>query len=365
MNHRSGTNGTPLDRRHENWAQIVRGAGYDPVLFGYTDTSPDPRDYPADHPVLTTYEGVLPGLRVETLLTRPTSASWVQWLRARGVAIPARPYDLYFQKADQIEFENGGPGPAPLRLPSNLHDTFFMTDQVIDYVTDRREPWCVHLSLLRPHPPWIAPAPYHARYRARRVAGIRARGVGGGRRRAASVARVSAVGQELSRAGVGEEAAPPESVVLRSDERGGRQPRPPVRASEGDRPVRRHADRVHVRPRRADRRSLAARQVRLLRPVVSHPVDRARSARVGRCDARPNGRCVHRERRHHADDARMARHRRAARVRRPLADPLPEIVDRPARAGATKRTGNSISAIRPTTARSARSAFRCTRARST
>ncbi len=163
MNHRSGTNGTPLDRRHDNWAQIVRAAGYDPVLFGYTDTSPDPRDYPADHPVLTTYEGVLPGLRVETLLTADIS-SWTQWLSARGVAIPARAFDLYFQKTDQVEFENGGPGPAPLRLPRELHDTFFMTDQVIDYVAGRREPWCVHLSLLRPHPPWIAPAPYHARY---------------------------------------------------------------------------------------------------------------------------------------------------------------------------------------------------------
>ena len=164
MNHRSGTNGTPLDRRHDNWAQSVRAAGYDPVLFGYTDTSPDPRDYPADHPVLTTYEGVLPGLRAQVLLTTGDITSWTQWLRARGVAIPERAFDLYFQKADQIEFEDGGPGPAPLRLTREQHDTYFMTEQVIDYLAQRRNPWCVHLSLLRPHPPWIAPAPYHARY---------------------------------------------------------------------------------------------------------------------------------------------------------------------------------------------------------
>ncbi len=164
MNHRSATNGTPLDRRHDNWAQCIRRAGYDPVLFGYTDTSPDPRDYPAHDPVLTTYEGVLPGLRPETLLTTGDITSWVQWLRARGVDVPQRPFDLYTQKTDQPEFENGGPSAAPLRLAREHHDTFFMTDQVIDYLTPRREPWCVHLSLLRPHPPWIAPAPYHARY---------------------------------------------------------------------------------------------------------------------------------------------------------------------------------------------------------
>ncbi len=164
MNHRSATNGTPLDRRHENWAQIVRRAGYDPVLFGYTDTSPDPRDYPVGHPILTTYEGVLPGLRPEVLLTTGDITRWVDWLRGKGVSIPARPFDLYLKKIDQPEYEDGGSTPAPLRLAREHHDTFFMTDQVIEYIAHRRTPWCAHLSLLRPHPPWVAPAPYHAHY---------------------------------------------------------------------------------------------------------------------------------------------------------------------------------------------------------
>src|SRR3954453_8058492 len=37
-NHRSVTNGTPLDARHVTLAQLVRAAGWDPILFGYTDT---------------------------------------------------------------------------------------------------------------------------------------------------------------------------------------------------------------------------------------------------------------------------------------------------------------------------------------
>ena len=32
-----------------------------PALVGYTDTTPDPRLYPPDDPVLKTYEGILPG----------------------------------------------------------------------------------------------------------------------------------------------------------------------------------------------------------------------------------------------------------------------------------------------------------------
>ena len=39
MNHRSVLNGTPLDARHTNVALLARGRGYEPALFGYTDTS--------------------------------------------------------------------------------------------------------------------------------------------------------------------------------------------------------------------------------------------------------------------------------------------------------------------------------------
>ena len=37
MKHRSALNGTPLDARFTNLALEARAAGYDPVLFGYTD----------------------------------------------------------------------------------------------------------------------------------------------------------------------------------------------------------------------------------------------------------------------------------------------------------------------------------------
>lgn len=61
--HKSGTNGTPLDARFTNWALEARKVGYDPVLFGYTDITLDPRTLKIDDPHLYTYQGVLPGLR--------------------------------------------------------------------------------------------------------------------------------------------------------------------------------------------------------------------------------------------------------------------------------------------------------------
>ena len=52
MNHRSLRNGTPLDSRLTNIALEARKAGYDPILFGYTDTSTDPRRFAPNDPVL-------------------------------------------------------------------------------------------------------------------------------------------------------------------------------------------------------------------------------------------------------------------------------------------------------------------------
>lgn len=173
MNHRSVTNGTPLDRRHGNWALRFREAGYDPVLFGYTDTSADPRDYPQDAPELRTYEGLLPGLRPEVLLNESDVSAWAAWLADQGESLPARGYDLYLNKAAQPEWEQGGSVPAPLALNAELHDTRFLTDRAIDYIRNQSEPWCVHLSLLRPHPPWIAPEPYNALYPPDELPGFR------------------------------------------------------------------------------------------------------------------------------------------------------------------------------------------------
>ena len=173
QNHRSATNGTPLDARHTNWALELRQQGLDPVLFGYTDTSPDPRRLSPDHPSLRSYEGLLPGLRaVVEMGTDPVP--WADWLRERGYEIPEDRIELYTRKADVLEWEDGGPSAAPLAIPAADHDTAFMVERVIDYVQTRGDaPWSVHLSLLRPHPPWVAPPPYNALYDPAGLAGFR------------------------------------------------------------------------------------------------------------------------------------------------------------------------------------------------
>ncbi|MGH7104767.1 MAG: sulfatase-like hydrolase/transferase, partial [Acetobacteraceae bacterium] len=54
-------NGSPLDAAISNVAKVARRKGYDPVLFGYTDSTPDPRGLDPADPQLATYEGLMPG----------------------------------------------------------------------------------------------------------------------------------------------------------------------------------------------------------------------------------------------------------------------------------------------------------------
>jgi arylsulfatase A-like enzyme len=163
QNHRSGTNGTPLDARHTNWAKEVARAGYDPVLFGYTDTSVDPRGVDADDPWLRTYEGPLPGIRVAVMMgERP--APWTDWLKARGYAVPEDIRYAYSVRAPGPDYEDGAPVPRPLALPVEADDTSFLVDRCIDHIRGAGRPFVAHLSILRPHPPFIAPEPYNAMY---------------------------------------------------------------------------------------------------------------------------------------------------------------------------------------------------------
>src|ERR1700683_5638455 len=94
---RSILNGTPLDARFTNVALLAREAGYDPVLFGYTDTSVDPRTVPPGDPRLRTYEGVLPGFRAIVNdpydLGGPTE--WAKWLADRGKDVPSDVRRMY------------------------------------------------------------------------------------------------------------------------------------------------------------------------------------------------------------------------------------------------------------------------------
>lgn len=83
-----------------------------------------------------------------------------EWLEGLGYDIPNPNWKLYTSKRG-LEYEQGGDVPAPLSILKEHHDTWFMVDQVKAYIEENKSNFCVHLSLLRPHPPWAAPEPYN------------------------------------------------------------------------------------------------------------------------------------------------------------------------------------------------------------
>lgn len=168
---RSVLNGTPLDNRFTNIALLAREAGYDPVLFGYTDTSVDPRGLSADDPRLFTYEGVLPGFRVA--IRDPWeegSPAWGAWLAEQGVDVPANPHSLYDPIPNFPGARDHGETWAPAQFPAELSQTSFVGLAVKDWLNaNGSEPFFVHASFIRPHPPRRNPIGYHDLYDAEQV----------------------------------------------------------------------------------------------------------------------------------------------------------------------------------------------------
>ena len=159
--HRSIRNGSPLDRRHANVAQEVRKAGFDPVLFGYTDSSADPAELAPADPRLKSYEGVLPGFRLEASLNEAALTGWLSQLARKGYDIPERHMDIYRHPGTASVLDRFDRGPAAYTAEDS--DTAYIADKVIDYLRLRgKQDWFIHAVFLRPHPPMIAPAPYHA-----------------------------------------------------------------------------------------------------------------------------------------------------------------------------------------------------------
>ncbi|MEO8882825.1 MAG: alkaline phosphatase family protein [Devosia sp.] len=155
MNNRVVDNGTPLDRRFDNIALAARRVGYDPTLFGYTDQAPDPRDYPPGDPILTSYEGLLPGFSPRIRLE--DEKLWLSWLRSRG-------YDFTTREAAHrpVGIAEGAIAPAAPAYSADETPTAFLTGEFIRWLgeQDAGRPWFAHLSFLRPHPPFVVPAPY-------------------------------------------------------------------------------------------------------------------------------------------------------------------------------------------------------------
>lgn len=161
MNHRSVRNGTPLRHDTPNIATEMRKAGYLPLLYGYTDTSADPRVYDANDPILKSYERPMEGFEEVVEMRLEESYPWRADLLKKGYR-----FDTYWDLHKPVS-TSGEPSklndPAVYRAEDS--DTAFLTNAFLDSIAAfGDQSWFAHLTYIRPHPPLVAPAPYNDMY---------------------------------------------------------------------------------------------------------------------------------------------------------------------------------------------------------
>jgi len=156
--HRSVTNGAPLDKRFTNIAKEAKRGGYDPKLYGYTDTSWDPRHLDKDSEKNFTYESPMEGFDPVCHLPQGNPILWANYLNENGFKINDAK-DLYKNRRPK---KGEGFIHEPFKIPTEHSDTSFLATQVIKDLQKKSDPFFMHISFLRPHPPMYVAEPWHS-----------------------------------------------------------------------------------------------------------------------------------------------------------------------------------------------------------
>src|ERR1700683_1273212 len=104
-------------------------------------------------------------------LGRGARPAYDDYLREHGFDA-ANPWEEWANSADgpSDEVLNGwllAHADKPARIPEEHSETPYTTRRAMQFITEAAadgRPWCLHLSYIKPHWPYIAPAPYHDMY---------------------------------------------------------------------------------------------------------------------------------------------------------------------------------------------------------
>lgn len=174
-------NFVPLSVRERGLGDYLRAAGIRTVLAGKTHMEPDTDalarlgiDPASAAGTLASELGFEPFDRDDGIWPQPTVGEdnrYAAFLRRHG----------YHGDNPWHDFANSAAGPdgeilsgwsmryadLPARVAAEHSETRYMTDRAIDFIGAQGDArWCLHLSYIKPHWPYVAPAPYHSLYTA-------------------------------------------------------------------------------------------------------------------------------------------------------------------------------------------------------
>lgn len=160
-------NMTPLTEARDTIATHLRHHGFTTAIAGYNDYAIDPSILPDGHPHKTSlsYDHFLPGFEV-VLKHEYDSPEWYAWLNRQGY--PDWACNREYMYTQNIPAEGPGnhlPLHYPARYKAEHSEGRFLTLKAIDYLCQHeKEDWVFSLNYIKPHGPYICPAPYHAMY---------------------------------------------------------------------------------------------------------------------------------------------------------------------------------------------------------
>jgi len=181
ISHGARWNQVPLEVTQKTMGDHLREIGVPAVLVGKTHMSADEEArsrlaIPANSPewLFLSECGFAPeehddGLHPDDRV--PADLPYNDFLRSNGFAGD----NPWHTAANSVLDENGElcsgwllrSAPFPAIVPDELSETAYMTDRAIDFINKAGDDrWCLHLSYIKPHWPYVVSDPYHAMYAA-------------------------------------------------------------------------------------------------------------------------------------------------------------------------------------------------------
>ena len=173
--HGSTWNGVPLPVDELTMGDHLRPLGLRVALAGKTHFTPDIAgmkrlglDPQSPDTLLLRQGGFEPFDHYEGHVKPPEDAPYMRYLKAR-----------YTGDDPWSNFVVGAAGPKgevrdgwlirnahlPARVAEADSETAYTTDRAMAFIKEQADqPWCLHLSYIKPHWPYLAPAPYHDMY---------------------------------------------------------------------------------------------------------------------------------------------------------------------------------------------------------
>lgn len=185
VSHGATYNNFPLRIDEKTMGDYLRPLGYRVALVGKTHMAVDREgmarlgvDPRSELGVLAAQCGFEPYERDDGLHpdeSNDPNLAYNEWLRQLGY----RSDNPWAEFANSVEGDNGEVLSGwsmrhvgrPARVREQHSETAYMTERALAFIDEAGSgPWCLHLSYIKPHWPYVAPAPYHAMYGAADIA---------------------------------------------------------------------------------------------------------------------------------------------------------------------------------------------------